>query len=141
MSEAKALQAAREHLARAEAVYGSTEGLAHLQQALAILEDVDAPVARNLEATYASRIISRIVQSVERDRALPEPTLEHLFKMVLAFDEGRSPPPDEARTAKIRIARRLIDYYLEGSTHEEKERAAAELLRVAGVRAGRRKRR
>jgi hypothetical protein len=139
MSQTKELEAAREHLARAEAAYLSAEGLTHLEQGLALLDDVDAPVARNLEATYASRIIRRIVESVEGDRATPEPLLEHLFKMVLAFDEARSPPPEEARAIKIRIARRLIDYYYEGRTQEEKERATEELMRVAGVRAGRKR--
>ena len=133
MSQTTDLEAAREHLARAEAAYESADGLAHLEQGLALLDDVDAPVARNLETAYAARIIGRIARSLERDRALPEPLLEHMFRMALAFDESRSPPPEEARAVKIRIARRLIDYYCEGRTREEKERATMELLKVAGV--------
>jgi hypothetical protein len=134
MSPTNALEAAREHLARAESAVGSAEGLVRLEQGLALLDEVDAPVARNLESTYATRIIERIAQSLEGDRALPEPVLEHFFKTALAFDESRSPPPEEARAVKIRIARRLIDYYCEGQSREEKERATAELLQVAGVR-------
>jgi hypothetical protein len=133
MSQEKDLEAAREHLARAEAAFESADGLAHLEQGLALLDDVEAPVARNLETAYASRIIGRIARSLEHDRALPEPLLEHMFRMTLAFDESRSPPPAEARTVKIRIARRLIDYYCEGAAPEEKERATADLLKVAGV--------
>jgi hypothetical protein len=136
MSQTKALEVAREHLARAESALGSAEGLARLEQGLALLDEVDAPVARNLEATYAARIIGSIAARLERDRAVPEPVLEHFFKTALALDESRSPPPDDARAVKIRIARRLIDYYCEGQTAEEKERATAALMQVAGVRPG-----
>ena len=138
MSEPRELQAAREHLARGEASYRSAAGLAELEQGIALLDDAmsakDArhrAIAANLAKTYASRIYASIAALLESDRAVPEPQLEHLFKVVLAFDQSETELPDNARAVKVEIARRLIDRYYEGHSAEQKRKALEQLTKIA----------
>jgi hypothetical protein len=139
MTEPRDLLAAREHLARGEASYGSASGLAELEQGLGLLDDVMSgtdsqhrAIAQNLAKTYASRIYRSIGALLERDRAVPEPQLEHLFKVVLAFDQAGTELPDTARGVKVEIARRLIDRYYEGHSPEQKRQALEELTKLSG---------
>ena len=67
---------------------------------------------------------------LEADRAVPEPQLEHLFKVVLVFDQSEIELPDNARTVKVEIARRLIDRYYEGHSPEYKRKALEELTKI-----------
>jgi hypothetical protein len=138
MTEPRELLAAREHLARAEASYRSAAGLAELEQGLGLLDDLSSaknsahrPVAENLAKTYATRIYRSIATLLAGDRAVPEPQLEHLFKVVLAFDQSEVELPDNAREVKIEIARRLIDRYYEGHSPERKRKALEELTKIA----------
>jgi hypothetical protein len=144
MLEPEELQRARELLARAEADYRSADGLSQLEAALALLDEVmsDAAekhrtVARNLASTYATRMIGRIRQQVGSDRGLPEPEMEHLFKVIIAFDEIDIELPSEARAVKLDLARRLIDRYYEGHSAAAKARAVDELTKLAGDAPGR----
>lgn len=130
------LTSARDHLARAEAAYGTADGLFHLEEGLALLDEVIAAddecytaVARNVAATYAARIYGSIGRLLQTDRAIPEPQLEHLFKVVLAFDEGDFALPANERTTKLGIARQLIERYYEGHPPERKGKALEELDR------------
>ncbi|HKQ12166.1 MAG TPA: hypothetical protein VJT80_01950, partial [Steroidobacteraceae bacterium] len=107
MTEPRELFAAREHLARAEAGYRSTSGLAELEQGIGLLDDVmsgkDAShrlIAANIAKTYATRIFRSIGALLEADRAVPEPQLEHLFKVVIAFDQSEIELPENARAVK-----------------------------------------
>jgi hypothetical protein len=138
MAEPRQLSAAREHLSQAEAAYDTQDGLRRLEEGLALLEEViaaqaadHATVARNLARTYSNRIVSAIRARVENDRALPEPELEHLFAVMLAFDQVDLEPPAEARTLKISIARRLIDRYYEGCSPADKEKALEQLAQIS----------
>ena len=134
MSEPRELLAAREHLARGEASYRSAAGLAELEQGLALLDDLISAknaVAANLATTYATRIYRSIAGLLNGDRAVPEPQLEHLFKVVLAFDQSEVELPDNAREIKIEIARRLIDRYYEGHSPEQKRKALEQLTKIA----------
>jgi hypothetical protein len=138
MSESRELLAAREHLARGEASYGSAAGLAELEQGVGLLDDLmsakDASqraVAANLAKTYATRIYRSIAGLLNGDRAVPEPQLEHLFKVVLVFDQSEVELPDNARGIKIEIARRLIDRYYEGHSPERKRQALEQLTKIA----------
>jgi hypothetical protein len=140
--ESPELQSARAHLARAEATLGSRDGLFHLEEGLALLDDIiaaDEPrssvVAKNVAATYATRMYRRVGALLESDRGLPEPELEHLFKVVLAFDQGSFDLPAKARDTKIGIARRLLDRYYEGHPAEEKQKALEQLAGIAGEQA------
>jgi hypothetical protein len=137
MTESRELQAAREHLARGEANYGSAAGLAELEQGLGLLDDVMAAkspgtrtIAQNIARTYAIRIYRSIGSLLENDRAVPEPQLEHLFKVVLAFDQIEIELPATAREVKIEIARRLIDRYYEGHSPERKQQALEQLTKI-----------
>lgn len=140
MSEPRELQRARELLARAEAAYRSEDGLAHVEGALALLDDViesggageHKEVARNLASTYADRIISRVAELVENDPGLPEPEMERFFRLVLAFDDAAVEPPAAARSVKIRLARRLLDRYYEGCPPRDKQKALQELAGMTG---------
>src|SRR5882757_2333327 len=121
MHEPSAIIAARKHLASAEAAFRSAGGLAHLEEGLALLDEVIAaddehfrPLATNLALTYSSKILQRVSELLMRDPALPEPVLEHLFKVVLAFDHIDIDLPAESRSIKVQIARRLVDHYYEG---------------------------
>lgn len=139
MSEPPKLVAARAHLAQAEALHRSDDGLFHLEEGLALLDEVmtSGPVAfqsvaRNLATTYANRLCTTIRRQVEADRGMPEPQLERLFKFMLAFDERGFELPPDARAAKISLARRLIDRYYEGYSAEAKERALEQLAGIVG---------
>lgn len=138
MTEPRELLAAREHLARGEASYGSAAGLAELEQGLGLLgevmsakNDAHRTVAENIAKAYATRIYRSIGALLDADRAVPEPQLEHLFKVVLAFDQSEVELPDTARDVKIEIARRLIDHYYEGYSPEQKRKALEELTKIA----------
>ena len=137
MTEPRELLAAREHLARGEAGYRSAAGLAELEQGIGLLDDVMASkdaghrsIAENIAKTYATRIYRSIGTLLETDRAVPEPLLEHLFKVVLAFDQSSIELPDNARTVKVEIARRLIDRYYEGHSAERKQQALEQLTKI-----------
>jgi hypothetical protein len=138
MTESRELLAAREHLARGEASYGSAAGLAELELGLGLLDDVmsaknasQRTIAETIAKTYATRIYRSIGLLLGSDRAVPEPQLEHLFKVVLAFDQSDIELPDEAREVKIEIARRLIDRYYEGHSPEQKRKALEQLTKIA----------
>lgn len=137
MSESPALTAARRHLGNAESGYRSAEGLAHLEEGLALLEEValdgskaHKAIAANLLATYSGRLCDAVRQRVESDPAMPEPELQHLFRLLLAFDAAELELPDYVRSLKIDIARRLIDRYYEGYPADAKQKA---LERLAGI--------
>ena len=92
MVEPQALVEARRSLAEAEAGLDSADGLAQLTEGLALLDDVmgEGPpaterTARNLASAYATRVYQHVADGLN-DRDVPEPALEHYFKLVLAFD-------------------------------------------------------
>jgi len=139
MVEPPQLRAARQHLSQAEASYQSADGLFHLEEGLALLEELlasDEPaqrvIARNLAETYSTKIFRAVTRLVETDRGLPEPQLEHLFKVVLAFDEHGFQLPAEASLAKVRVVEHLVDRYYEGHTPEEKRKVLEELEKLSG---------
>ena len=138
MPEPQELLKARRCLARAEAELRSADGLRELVDGLALLEDVigtgtanAASTARNLATSYAARIYARVGDALAVDEQVPEPELEHFFKVVLAFDQVGVELPRSAQDLKIAVVRRLIDRYYEGHPIEQKQRALAELAQVA----------
>jgi hypothetical protein len=138
MPEPQELLKARRCLARAEAALRSADGLRELVEGLAFLEDVigtgtatAASTARNLATSYAARIYARVGDAIAADEQVPEPELEHFFKVVLAFDQIGVELPQAAQDLKIAVVRRLIDRYYEGHPAEQKQRALAELAQVA----------
>ena len=139
MVEPPQLRAARQHLSQAEASYRSADGLFHLEEGLALLEEIlgcNEPahrlIARNLAEAYSTKIFRAVTRLVETDRGLPEPELEHLFKVVLAFDEHGFELPAEARSAKISVVELLVDRYYEGHSPEEKRKVLEELAKISG---------
>jgi hypothetical protein len=139
MPEPKELTSARRCLAKAEAELASDNGLTQLVEGLAFLEDViasstttAAKTARNLATSYAARVYGRIDAVVAADRQLPEPELEHYFKVVLAFDQIGVELPQSAQDLKIAVVRRLIDRYYEGHPPERKQQALEELAQITG---------
>lgn len=128
-AESHLLRTARDRLARAEASFASPDGLAQLEEGLALLDELieddesERRIARNLAATYATRIFGRVKAAVATDRAIPQPTLEHYFKLMLAFDSGDFDLPEESRALKIAVVRRLIDLVYEGHPPEAKRKA------------------
>ena len=134
MAESRDLAAARRRLAAAEAHYETADGLAAIDEGLALLEDVvelgsasDARTARNLAATYAARLYERVAATLASDRGVTEPALEHFFKLVLSFDRFAAALPANARALKIGVVRRLIDRYCEGHPPEKKRAMLAQL--------------
>ena len=89
-------------------------------------------LAQNLAATYSTKIYGFVRNLVEADPGLPEPDLEHLFKVVLAFDEISFSLPAEARATKIHLVRDLLDRYYEGHPPEAKRLALEELAKITG---------
>jgi hypothetical protein len=134
MPESRELAAARVCLAEAEADWASAAGLARLVDGLGRLGDVieagaatEAGTARNLAASYAGRIYARVRDQLERYAQVPEPELEHYFKVVLAFDQLQDALPPAAAELKIAVVKSLIERYYEGHPPERK-RAALEQL-------------
>ena len=130
MAEPPELTRARKCLAQAEAAFRAREALGRLAEGIALLDDVigthagpHARTAHNLAAAYAARISGRIRTLVDADPGLPEPELEHFFKMLLAFDPIAGVLPERARKLKIDVARRLVDRYFEGHSPEQKQAA------------------
>ena len=138
MVEPQALVEARRSLAEAEAGLDSADGLAQLTEGLALLDDVmgEGPpaterTARNLASAYATRVYQHVADGLN-DRDVPEPALEHYFKLVLAFDRVSAAVPAAAQALKIDVVRRLIDRYYEGYPPERKQRVLEELAQLAG---------
>jgi hypothetical protein len=139
MREPRELKEARRCLAAAEADLGSADGLARLSEGLALLDDVivtgaraDSRTARNLASSYAGRIYARIGAAVTEDPHLPEPELEHLFKVVLAFDQVSGALPPAAAELKIAVVRQLVDRYYEGHPAEKKRQVLEQLAQLGG---------
>jgi hypothetical protein len=137
MSDSRELRNARRSLAEAEGSLGSREGLARLTAGLATLADLleagtgaEAATARNLAASYASLIYSRVGERLARDAQVPEPELEIYFKAVLAFDQVRDALPTAAAELKVALVRALIERYYEGHPPAKKRAALAELARL-----------
>lgn len=138
MTEPAQLISARRHLSLAESQFRSADGLAHLEEGLALLEEVmlDSTaeyraIAGNLLSTYSGRICDAVKHLVENDSGLPEPELEHVFKLLLAFDAASLELPEYVRSLKIDVARRLIDFYYEGHSAEDKQKALEQLTGIA----------
>ena len=139
MGEPANLASARKHLSLAEANYRSKDGLVHLEEGLALLDEVALDsekkyqaIAKNLLSTYSSRICESIRNQVDGDPALPQPELEHLFKVLLAFDAVDLELPGFVRTTKINVVRRLIDLAYEGYPAEEKQKMLEQLTGIVG---------
>jgi hypothetical protein len=127
----------RRRLAEAEGSWTSAAGLARLVDGLERLGDLietaaatEARTARNLAATYAGRFYARVRGELERHAQLPEPELEHYFKVVLAFDQVQDALPPEAAELKIAVVESLIERYYEGHPPERKQAALAQLAEL-----------
>jgi hypothetical protein len=138
MPEPKDLIQARTHLARAEAAFRTEQGACDLEEGLALLQDVATNgtqqhrlVATNIANTYTRKIYSAINSAIERDQNVPEPELEHLFRILLVFDEAGFELPPDSRAVKIGIGQQLLNRYLEGHASEEKQAALRELMQLA----------
>jgi hypothetical protein len=139
MAEPRELQDARRCLAAGEADLGSARGLARLADGLSLLDGViaagsaaGARTARNLASTYAGRIYARIGAAVTKDPQLPEPELEHFFKVVLAFDQVSGALPPAAAELKIAVVRQLVERYYEGHPAEKKRQVLEQLAQLGG---------
>ena len=134
MNESRDLAAARASMAAAEADWASADGLARLDDGLERLADIieagrgpEARIASNLAASYAGRLYGRVRAKLEREAQVPEPELEHYFKVVLAFDRVKSALPAAAADLKIGVVEALVERYYEGHP-PEKKRAVLEQL-------------
>ena len=137
MKEPKQLEIARAHLARAEAHFGAPAALDEVDKALAVLEEIRdrndeiSSLGERIAFTYASKLCDHLKRLLHTDDHVPEPQLEHFFKMLRAFDDSIIELPAAARQLKIELAKRLIDHYLEGHSVEEKAKALGQLLDIA----------
>jgi len=141
MKESRELAAARASMAGAEAGWAEADGLARLADGLERLADIiesgagaEPRTATNLAASYAGRFYARVRDKLERDAQVPEPELEHCFKVVLAFDRVQSALPRAAAELKIKVVEGLIERYYEGHPPEKKR---AVLEQLAALRPGR----
>lgn len=121
-------------MAGAEGAWAAADGLTHLNDGLERLADIidagderEAQIAANLAASYAGRFYGRVRAKLERDAQVPEPELEHCFKVVLAFDRVQSALPAAAADLKIGVVEALVERYYEGHP-PEKKRAVLEQL-------------
>ena len=137
MNEPKELSVARAHLARAESRYAQPAALDEVQRALAVLEEIEGEndtfraLGARIAFAYATRLCNHLTTLLRADAHVPEPQLEHFFKMLRAFDDTIIELPAEARELKIELAKRLIDRYLEGHSADRKAEALKQLLDIA----------
>lgn len=116
----------------------SAGGLARLTEGLGLLDDLvgvgsgEAKTARNLAVTYAKRVYAQVGTLLARDPQLPEPKLEHFFKVVLAFDLVGGALPPAAAKIKVAVVRALVERYYEGHPPEKKRAALEQLRNLAG---------
>ena len=138
-TESRELQRARAHLARAEAQFAAASGYSELEQGLGLLAEIiesdskERVIANNLAASYATKIFMRVDATLATDRAVPQPTLEHFFKLMLAFDQGEFVLPERAGDLKIKVVRHLIDLAYEGHPAEAKRKALERLNEITGT--------
>ena len=132
------LKSAREHLAQAEAEFRTEDGLHHLEEGLALVQDIvidgeatQREIAENLLNTYSGKICDAIRRLVHADPRLPEPELQHSFAVLLAFDAVDVDLPDYVRALKIDVVRRLIDLHYEGYPEAEKQKMLEQLAGIA----------
>jgi hypothetical protein len=137
VSEPKALIEARRRLALAEHGYRSAEGLAALEEGLALLDTVIAEgpasereVATNLFCAYSARLFARVRKALDAPSATPEPELEHLFKVVRAFDQIGLELPAGAGALKVGLVRALLERYCEGHGEAARQEALQRLAEV-----------
>jgi hypothetical protein len=121
-------------MAEAEVGLSSADGLARLTDGLERLAEIietggkaEARTAGNLAAAYAARCYGRVRDRLVGDPQIPEPELEHWFKVVLAFDHVRDALPPAATELKIDVVKALIERYYEGHS-PAKKRAVLEQL-------------
>jgi hypothetical protein len=139
MQESRELLEARAHLAKAEALYGTEDGLVQLQEGLDALERVMADpaaqachtVAHNLGATYLNKYYTRIARRLDASAQIPEPELEHLFRIIRSFDDVGFELPAAARALKIEVVKRLVNCYYEGHDPHAKAALQAQLAALA----------
>jgi len=142
MTEPGDLRTARRHLAKAETMLMSEDGLFHLSEGLALLESVierdpggeSASIARNLGQTYTARIYGRVRAGVDSDPGLSEPELERLFAVVRVIDDACFDLPADSGDLKVAVVRRLVDYYYEGYSQADKEIVYRQLAELSGDR-------
>jgi hypothetical protein len=137
VEEPQALTRARRRLSRAEARYLSVEGLADLEEALLLLEGCvvsreahTRETAANLFRSYSQRLFARVAAALD-EPATPEPLLEHMFKLLLAFDQAGLELPPTARSTKVKLVERLIELYFEGGSAAERQEMLQRLARLA----------
>jgi hypothetical protein len=128
-------------MAEAEADWSSADGLARLIDGLGRLADLielssenEARTAGNLAATYAGRFYGRVRDKLELALQVPEPELEHCFKVVLAFDAVQAALPPAAAELKIDVVKALIERYYEGHPPERKRAALEQLTELKRAR-------
>jgi hypothetical protein len=128
-------------MAEAEADWATVEGLTRLTDGLGRLADIiesgnqaEARTAGNLAASYAGRLYARVRDKVQRDAQVPEPELEHCFKVVLAFDQLQDALPSAAAELKIEVVRALIERYYEGHPPAKKQAALEQLAALGRAR-------
>ena len=134
MNESRELAAARASMAAAEGAWTSADGLERLADIIESGAGAEPRTATNLAASYAGRFYARVRDKLERDAQVPEPELEHCFKVVLAFDQVQSVLPAAAAELKIGVVEALIERYYEGHPPEKKR---AVLEQLAALRPGR----
>ncbi len=128
-------------MAEAEADWSSADGLARLIDGLGRLSDLiemgdknEVRTARNLAATYAGRFYGRVRDKLKLSLQVPEPELEHCFKVVLAFDAVQEALPPTAAELKIDVVKALVERYYEGHPPEKKRAALEQLTELKRAR-------
>jgi hypothetical protein len=128
-------------MAEAESAWSSADGLTRLIDGLDRLTEVieagskaEARTASNLAASYAGRFYGRVRDKLQRLAQVPEPELEHCFKVVLAFDLVSDALPPAAAELKIDVVKALIERYYEGHPPEKKRAALEQLTELRRAR-------
>lgn len=138
MNEPQHLTEARRRLSRAESALFAKDAALEFEEGLALLQELADSgeqqvrvIARTIAKTYASKLYEAIRTLLDSDRNVPEPKLEHLFRLVLVFDAAEAELPGDARDIKIALGRELLNRYLEGHAAEEKRAALEGLMKIA----------
>jgi hypothetical protein len=139
------LDAARHHLAKAEAGLFGDDGAFHLDEGLYLLEQLassgsaEAETAANLGVAYGQRCLVQLA-TVLGEPDVPQTQLQQMLKLAQTLEDsalaagastsGGRGSRDGRNPSELRriIANRLVDSYFEGYTPEEKQRQIDALM-------------
>lgn len=128
-TEPAELAEARAHLEKFEAKMRTPDGLVHLSEGLALLENFRtggaserfAEVASNLALAYAKKVQSEVESLISREPSIHLEVFDHWRKVFAEFDQSGFTLPQEVINARSKLWGRTIDKHVELMSPSERK--------------------